>query len=1035
MKKFRLLGLIAVTMYWCSLSMSVNAQSYFNKYDINEDFEKIDISVDKWGLSGNFASTAQVVTTNREAATFGKVLDTYGGSASGTVSGSKDLGTLTTDGEGRLWLDFDWMVNNGQNLYNTGNGGYVYFRDADGKLILGFNIGRGGGDGGNNLHVLNLDNTVVNDPENAATLITPTNETGNFSRTNQWVNIHAVLNFTTKTIDTLRISSRTSGNGAVYEYDDQEGTNKLAFYDETAGLLKNFELQFYRVGSGANRWRPQFDNFKIYHLKESLGVADVTVRFKDQNGDYFKADSIFSDLQIGEPFAIPDDLLITDKINDYYYILNPESPIQIENVEGNTTLTLLFEKLTIANVTLRYQDQDGVFFMPDSVFVGLQRETEFTVPAELLVTKKIDNYYYVLNPESPIGIESIPGDTELILLFDKKLSCNVTVRFKDQDNNYFKDDEIITDLIAGSDYHASTEQKTSVYTISDNYVLSPDSPTGVEDIQGDVILTLEFIKSTLLFGTFEWAADDNSNWNERDKNFLVNSVASAYQKGNSALFNENALNTSVVITENLDLEAGDVEITGSGYDFSGAGQLNGSGKMLVSLPEKTAELSLNIESNLEEGIEVTNGTVEIKNARAATKYTMADDTKLIWNTGANFGMDTNNRITLDGDGILDLDAVTPSSYYLAVNGVETLNLTIGSSEDRGEVKSDWSGTALSSELINVNVKAAVGLDSARFATSRAHFTDKKLNLGKGVALSRNDAYGDVFTIGELSGEAGSFIDGANHTSNASNRVITYQIGGLNTDATFAGTVRQYNGNTELNEVNLEKVGSGVWTFSGNYVAAKGYVSVKEGSLVLNGSIAVDSIPFTLSEDAVLTGSGNIAGPATLAGTLDGGFKFGNNVQLTGTVNLVVTNFTDKFDVLQVNGALDAGGILNITVENTPAGNAVIQLLDVKAGVDNAFAEINLPSDDYSFNTETGELTYTDPTSGIQSQGNLPFSVYTTDHHVVISGVNAGQPYTIYNITGVIVQQGFASANKVEVPLPQGLYLVKVGEETRKVTLY
>ncbi len=266
MKKNYLLIVAAIAL---SLS-NLNAQT--PEYFINEDFESGTTGAAfDFGLSENFGTNSIIKTM---AEPYLNVLDTYAGSVAATHSGIKDLGELAVGLDGKLYLDFDWYVNNGQTLYTTGNGGYVLFKDAEDKLILGLNIAKDAPKGaddvsvGNFLHLLNLDNTVVDDPAAIATVVIPDNyEAGTifFNRQNEWVHVHAILDFTTKKIDKITIVNTA---GASYEKTD------LAFHDNTAGMLKNFELKFLFVGSNGNRWRPLFDNFQIYRMTSGSGIAN-----------------------------------------------------------------------------------------------------------------------------------------------------------------------------------------------------------------------------------------------------------------------------------------------------------------------------------------------------------------------------------------------------------------------------------------------------------------------------------------------------------------------------------------------------------------------------------------------------------------------------------------------------------------------------------------------------------------------------------------------------------------------------------------
>jgi len=63
------------------------------------------------------------------------------------------------------------------------------------------------------------------------------------------------------------------------------------------------------------------------------------------------------------------------------------------------------------------------------------------------------------------------------------------------------------------------------------------------------------------------------------------------------------------------------------------------------------------------------------------------------------------------------------------------------------------------------------------------------------------------------------------------------------------------------------------------------------------------------------------------------------------------------------------------------------------------------------------------------------TITVTEDHVRVTGAN-GQVMTIYNVTGMLVRSvRIEGADKrVELNLPKGCYIVKVGNVTRKVSV-
>ncbi|MDD3321232.1 MAG: hypothetical protein PHS59_07300 [Paludibacter sp.] len=924
MKKNKQIFYLAVAILFYSIQL-VNAQTYFNDYAINENFETgVAGSVFNWGLSGNFGTNskcANAATGQIAGIIYGKSLDTYGGSVSASISGVKTLEGLKLDSQGRLWLDFDWQVNNGQSLYASGNGGYIYFKDTDGNIILGFNVAKDDpGSTGSYLHLLNLNNTIVDVPDAAATSIIPTSGTGSFARTNQWVHIHAVLNFNSKKIDTLVIHNNT----AKYE------NYSLSFHNNTAGMLSEFELRFKYSGSNASKWRPQLDNFKIYRIRESLGLADVSLKFQDQNGEYFKVDSIFTGQQIGTRFIVPANLLKTERINGFDYIFDAVNSVTtIDSIVGNTTLNLKFNKVSTASVKLRFIDQHGTFFKQDSVFANLQVGSKFTIPVTLSDTMRVGNYYYTPDYTTMTGIDNIVGDSTLVLLYNKKYACTVTVRFQDEDNKTIKPDEVFSNLFEGDSFITTSSQKASVVTDS-YYTLNPILPSGISLLEGDTTLVLIYIKSPIVNGTYVWSGVINNNWNETEKNFLINDSPTAYQTGNSVLFNNLAGNTTVNLAMNAYID-GTATVNAPGYEFAGSGELSGFGTFNVDLTS-TDQVTLNIKNHLEGGIQVSGGIVELKNAAAAKKLRMADNTKLVWNTNTNMG-EASNKLpisTLDGSTEISINTVAAKEYYALIENATTLNIAIGNAESTGETFVNFDGTTFPVDL-HLNASNLTG-GTSRLGIGRTNPT-KKIHLGSGVALGRGaTTYGDLFTIGELSGETGSFIDGTNNRISATNRDMRYQIGGLNTDATFNGIIRAYQGKDSLNSVFVEKVGSGTWTLSAQHTFYKGYFHVDAGKVVFAGGGLHDSIPLAVAANATLSTESGKCSVTKVGKTLE----LDDNAVLTMEINPSESNS----DMISATRYIKLSGTLNlINIGGELKGGEEFQLFQATDSIVGSFTEI------------------------------------------------------------------------------------------------
>lgn len=225
----------------------------------------------------------------------------------------------------------------------------------------------------------------------------------------------------------------------------------------------------------------------------------------------------------------------------------------------------------------------------------------------------------------------------------------------------------------------------------------------------------------------------------------------------------------------------------------------------------------------------------------ATTIKMDDNTKFIWNGTVDFGTSTTKKAFVGGttvnfDAQTSSASTTTSNYYINFagtgNSTSTINLGLGTASQSGTTNFNLLGVAQANlpAGVQLNVTNNTG-GTARLQIPRDALTSRKLNLGTGVVITRGDAQGGVYSIGELSGNG--ILEGENSTN--AGKEITYTIGGSNTDCTFAGTLRQYNGSASNNNVNIDKQGSAKLTLSGSS-SHKGTVTVTAGTLELTGSM-------------------------------------------------------------------------------------------------------------------------------------------------------------------------------------------------------
>ncbi|BCU78524.1 hypothetical protein llg_32390 [Luteolibacter sp. LG18] len=282
--------------------------------------------------------------------------------------------------------------------------------------------------------------------------------------------------------------------------------------------------------------------------------------------------------------------------------------------------------------------------------------------------------------------------------------------------------------------------------------------------------------------------------------------------------------------------------------------------------------------------------------------------------GGGYGF-ANNFVVASGDtGTLNLAYRGGLSGTLTGAGTFNVN-THG-------VRDDFSGN-WSAFTGQINVGTQTGFGDFRINTTSG-FGTSKVSLASGVSMYvilNFGSGGATFNMGELSGAAGSYLGGGP----VAGRVATYNVGGANTTATFAGVLQNGSGT-----VAVAKSGTGAWTLSGINTYT-GNTSVNAGSLILADNGGLTFRPTTNGTTNAISG--------TASGTLqlDGDFTIdtsaatianGNSWTLVNRAALgsvtfgstfTVVGFTENADVwTKVDGSntwtfTESTGVLSLTI--------------------------------------------------------------------------------------------------------------------------
>ena len=246
--------------------------------------------------------------------------------------------------------------------------------------------------------------------------------------------------------------------------------------------------------------------------------------------------------------------------------------------------------------------------------------------------------------------------------------------------------------------------------------------------------------------------------------------------------------------------------------------------------------------------------------------------------------------------------------------------------------------------------------------------------------------GAGFRIGELNTEAGSTLQGYYKKS----RSVYYLLGGLNTDATLAGTIKptDYDDATLLSIV---KEGTGTYSITGNNNYLSGALRILEGRVLvmndraeaesqqLRGALgakpnATEAIAYVFSK-GVLGGTGSIGGMVDNYGTIEPGADGIGVLTLKNYAADLAANLTvrpssrlrfkvaaaDSYDQLMVDGSVSYNNIMDdfSTSDKMPVIEmALEQTADIAIGTEFRVLTVNSKvAGDWHFDVHANKYTW------------------------------------------------------------------------------
>lgn len=561
--------------------------------------------------------------------------------------------------------------------------------------------------------------------------------------------------------------------------------------------------------------------------------------------------------------------------------------------------------------------------------------------------------------------------------------ADVTVQYQDLEGNTIKTARVEPMQEVGVTYALLPSDVVS-FADGGNYYAYDATSTGGETVSvvtGGSTIIVKFKKTAITAGDYVWKGTFSEFWNEIDPNLSTDGTNQlGYQPGNNILFNDaNAPIKEVTLNKSLNLGTGNITVDVPGYFIkNAAGEiLSGTGSIQVNATTK-----LGLSSKNKMTVYLNKDTLTVNNAELASKYVVKDGTTLY----PNLSLGT----LIEGTGGTFTLYPSTNSFTNAIKGMNTVNYTLkvkGTAASAG-IKGMPRMYCTLDSLTKLNVTTNAGNNTV-FATY-INYKNNYVNLGDSVLMAYSETpapTGITYqNIGELSGGDSTKVVGPGV------RRVTYRVGSLNTNATFAGILKpliyDYIAVTpNRTDFDIEKVGKGTWTLSGNSPNFFGTVKVLDGTLKVDGLLCSGTGTYTfgtaatvvnnqiaevlVTDTATLAGVGSIGAlQTTVNGTITGKLTLGGNLSLKpdvglgGATTIINVNGTD-IDKITINGDLYYGGKLKVNVvgDLPPAGDyKILQFNSATESGVNGFDTIELPSADWAFNFTTGTLSYS--TTGV-----------------------------------------------------------------------
>ena len=514
-------------------------------------------------------------------------------------------------------------------------------------------------------------------------------------------------------------------------------------------------------------------------------------------------------------------------------------------------------------------------------------------------------------PGAPASLSAIPGNAQVQLNWTSV--PGVTGYYVFRGTNSGGEDTLVVGNYSGTSYTDSGVVNGTTYY----YVVASTNSNGLGPNSPEASATPN-VNISNTPRTLTWRGDGAANTWDVDgvPNWVTNNVATLFNNGDTAIFDNTGSNNVPISVANAPQPALVIFNASRNYTLSGTGSISGTNQLI-----KMGSGTLTIDNtNLYSG-----GTI-ISNSTVLCGTTNANNTG--WGMGSIILM--GGTVQFDGYGgangvpgwagctntinvpsgktgtlLLPPRFGYSSPFTSALTGGGTLNLTIDYVRDY--FSGNWSAFTG-----RINVTPRSGTADFRIDNS-AGYANAAIFLNNGVNFYNINANNQTTDIGELGGSTNAFIG----AGSASSSNPTWRIGAKNTTNTYAGVI------ADAGVTSLIKTGTGMFVLSGTNNTYSGGTTVNGGILMVSNNVgsATGLGAVNVSSGGTLAGSGFINGAVTInsGGAFSPGSPLGT-LTLSNSLTLAAgsTTFVQlehsplANDVVNVRGGLSEGGTLNVS---------------------------------------------------------------------------------------------------------------------------